>query len=247
MSDLPRTRHRRERPPCRRAARAICRSGFSQLSPDLPELWEQHNVQHLAQISNAGRAAGTSLKSDDPLHRRHVVKTPAAEIILEIHQLFGKLVQFPEAGRVLIDRQPRVPDAVARFVRHGDIALENGVIDAQAAAIQELYGEIVDTRGPPDRLEAFDSGVVVPVSLDHRGILVADQKFDHPIMPRLEAGSSKDSPRKPRNSVYSLGVIVRSTSQAELSCSRMRDTRDSVLKAGCRSSAAISRQVALSS
>jgi hypothetical protein len=36
--------------------------------------------------------------------------------------------------------------------------------------------------------------------------------------------------------VYSLGVMVRSTSQALLSCSKIRATRDSILKAGCSSS-----------
>jgi uncharacterized protein YecT (DUF1311 family) len=41
-----------------------------------------------------------------------------------------------------------------------------------------------------------------------------------------------DWPNLSRNCVYSLGVIVRSTSQELLSCSKMRATRDSILKAG---------------
>ena len=57
----------------------------------------------------------------------------------------------------------------------------------------------------------------------------------------------EDWPSAERNSVYSLGVIVRSTSQAELSCSKMRATRASILKAGCRLSAAIAPRAAVSS
>ncbi len=48
-----------------------------------------------------------------------------------------------------------------------------------------------------------------------------------------------DLPRSSRKRVYSLGVIVRSTSHALLSCSKMRATRVSILKAGRRSSARI--------
>jgi len=51
----------------------------------------------------------------------------------------------------------------------------------------------------------------------------------------------EDWPSASRNSVYSLGVIVRSTSQALFSCSKMRATRDSILKLGSSRSARIER------
>jgi hypothetical protein len=49
----------------------------------------------------------------------------------------------------------------------------------------------------------------------------------------------EDWPSAPRKRVYSLGVIVRSTSQALFNCSKMRATRVSILKAGRTSSARI--------
>ena len=47
--------------------------------------------------------------------------------------------------------------------------------------------------------------------------------------------------------MYSLGVIVRSTSQAEFSCSKMRAMRASILNAGCRLPAASAARAAVSS
>ena len=64
-------------------------------------------------------------------------------------------------------------------------------------------------------------------------VAVAEQEFDQPVLARLEARGLAELRRGSR--VYSLGVIVRSTSQALLSCSKMRDTRASILKAGCSS------------
>ena len=43
------------------------------------------------------------LESDNPLDGGDVVESPAAKVILEIHQLFGKFIQFPEARRFSID------------------------------------------------------------------------------------------------------------------------------------------------
>ena len=54
----------------------------------------------------------------------------------------------------------------------------------------------------------------------------------------------EDCPSAERNSVYSDGVMVRSTSQAEFSCSKMRATRASILNAGGRVPAAIASRAA---
>ncbi|ESW60702.1 MAG: hypothetical protein Q27BPR15_10570 [Rhodobacter sp. CACIA14H1] len=51
-------------------------------------------------------------------------------------------------------------------------------------------------------------------------------------------------PRSSRNRVYSDGVMVRSTSHAELSCSKMRATRASILDASAMRSAAIAVRAA---
>ena len=223
-----------------------CRSDRSQLRPDLPEFGEQHDVEHLSQIGNPRRTTGALLEFDDPLHRRHMVETPAAEIVLEIHQLFRELVQLPEPGRVLIDRQPCLSRRYrARRARALTSRSMTAWIDAKAAAMQEPEGEVVDTW----RLHAPPQGV--PQRCCHRCGCASVAAFLLPtrysIMRYCQDCRPEDCPSNPRNCVYSLGVMVRRTSQAELSCSRMRDTRDKVLKAGCRSSAAISRQVAFSS
>ena len=57
----------------------------------------------------------------------------------------------------------------------------------------------------------------------------------------------EDWPRLSRKLVYSLGVIVRSTSQAEFSCSKMRATRASILKAGGSASRRSAARIASSS
>ena len=53
-----------------------------------------------------------------------------------------------------------------------------------------------------------------------------------------------DWPSASRNSVYSLGVMVRSTSHAPVSCSKMRATLLSILNAGCSWSLRIAAIVA---
>src|SRR5713101_3478191 len=73
-------------------------------------------------------------------------------------------------------------------MRYRDIALNDGLIDSEAAAIQKLYGEIVDTRRPMGSFEPLNNGLVVLVCMDHRSILVANQKLDHAILPGLQAG-----------------------------------------------------------
>src|SRR5438876_12143361 len=73
-------------------------------------------------------------------------------------------------------------------MRYRDIALNDGLIDSEAAAIQKPYGEIVDTRRPMGRFEPFNDGLVVLVSMDHRGILLANEELDHAILPGLKAG-----------------------------------------------------------
>ena len=70
------------------------------------------------------------------------------------------------------------------------------------------------------------------VRLEHGGVLVAERELDAAVLRALEAAASWRGRAGSR--VYSGGVIVASTSQACTSCSMMRDTRASILKA-CRS------------
>src|SRR5258708_23765222 len=79
-------------------------------------------------------------------------------------------------------------------MRYRDIALNDGLIDSEAAAIQKLYGEVIDARRPMGRFEPLNNGFVVLVSMDHRSILVAEKKLDHAILAGLTAG------RRPKRS-----------------------------------------------
>src|SRR5450631_1588342 len=94
-------------PPDRRMA-----PGFSQIATalkrgaNLPEFGEQHDVEHLAQVPRPAGAAGAALEADDPLHRGDVVEAPAAEIVLEIDQLLGELIDLPMRRRFAVDRFP---------------------------------------------------------------------------------------------------------------------------------------------
>ena len=48
-----------------------------------------------------------------------------------------------------------------------------------------------------DCLEPFDHGFVVLVETQHAGILVADQEFDHPVLPGLQAGRLPERAAEP--------------------------------------------------
>ena len=65
---------------------------MSEFCAHLPLFWKAHNLQHPAQIGDAGRAAGAALQANDALDRRDVIETLAAEIVLEIDRLFRKRI-----------------------------------------------------------------------------------------------------------------------------------------------------------
>ena len=185
------------------------------------------------------------LETDDALHRGHVIEAPAAEIILEVDQLFGELIELPEMLGIAIDREPRGADAGVCRIRLRNITAQHGQVDRKAAAVEQPQRHIVKARARGARYRAARTrpcrareSAARRRSCCRPGIRSSDTA-------RIAARRTGRARRE--IAVYSLGVMVRSTSQAELSCSRMRDTRDSVLNAGCRSSAAIRRQVAVSS
>src|ERR1700721_729916 len=119
-----------------------------QFGPDLPKLGKQHHVQHAPQIGNARRSASAALEADDPFDRRHMIEAPAAEVILEIHQLFGELIELPKTGGIAIHRLPCGSDAVIGGMGYRDIAFDDITVDAEAATVQNLDREIVDAGGP---------------------------------------------------------------------------------------------------
>ena len=106
------------------------------------------------------------------------------------------------------------------------------VADVEAVARQKPQRLVVEAGLGEDLLQPGDD-----LRRDGRAacsmaeVAVAGQEFDRPVLPGLEARRLAERHRGTR--VYSLGVMVRSTSQALFSCSKMRATRDSILKAGC--------------
>jgi hypothetical protein len=72
------------------------------------------------------------------------------------------------------------------------------------------------------------------VRAQHGGIAVAGEELDCPVLPGLETRGLPE--RIPELGIF-VGIIVRSTSQALLSCSKMRATRDSISKVGSSRSA----------
>ena len=86
---------KRQPPPCGRDPRSHIKDLALKLGPDVPKLRKKHDLQHAAEIGDTRSAAGAALETDDPLDRRHMVEAPAAEIVLEIDQLLGELIELP--------------------------------------------------------------------------------------------------------------------------------------------------------
>src|SRR5580693_4656499 len=79
---------------------------------------------------------------------------------------------------------------------YGYIAFENDMVDAEAAAMQQFYREIVDTRGSADGFEPPRNGFIAGVNMGRRNILITDKKLDHAVLPGLEARRlPKQSPK----------------------------------------------------
>src|SRR5205823_5858837 len=92
----------------RRWCRAEIRSSgvVLKLCSQLPEFRKKLDLEHLAQVGDARRAAGSTLQADDALDRRDVVEAPAAEIVLEIDQFFRQFVEQPVLRRRCVDGLP---------------------------------------------------------------------------------------------------------------------------------------------
>ena len=69
-----------------------------------------------------------------------------------------------------------------------DVAIDHRFVDTEAATMQQPNGVIIDARSVKRLLKQLDDRLILVVNADHRGILVADEKLDHPILPGLKAG-----------------------------------------------------------
>src|SRR5665213_2750068 len=67
----------------------------SQFRAHVPELREERDVEHLAEITHSDRAARPAFATDDALHRRHVSEAPLLKPVLEVDQLLHQLIGIP--------------------------------------------------------------------------------------------------------------------------------------------------------
>ena len=93
-----------------------------QLRSDLPEFWEQDNIQGATQVRHASRAARTGFKTDHAFDGGQVIKTPTSEIVLDINQFFGERVQIPVLFGVAVDLEPGEHDGFVGLMRNREIS-----------------------------------------------------------------------------------------------------------------------------
>src|SRR4051812_28490786 len=87
------------------------------LRPYLPKLRKKFDLEHLAQIGYARRAAGSALQADDALDRGDVVEAPAAKIVFEIDEFFGEFIEPPVFLGRCVDALPGIQHLVIRSPR----------------------------------------------------------------------------------------------------------------------------------
>src|ERR1700749_850790 len=97
--------------PARRATRTP-----SHRRPHLPELRKEPEFQRLRQIRHAAGTPGAALVADDALDRLQMMKAPDLELMIQIDEALGELVQVPLLLRVVVHAQPRAGDLLARLV-----------------------------------------------------------------------------------------------------------------------------------
>src|SRR5882762_7698457 len=99
----------RQRPPC-----------SSHRGPDLPQLRKELELQRLGEIGNAAGAAGAGLVADDALDGFQVMAAPQLEIVVEVHQALGELVQVPARITVVVHAEPGAGFLFARLVERDE-------------------------------------------------------------------------------------------------------------------------------
>ena len=120
---------------------------------DRPKFWKQHDLEHLLQIGRARGAAGAALQADDAFDRGDVVETPAAEIVLEVDQLLGQLVEHPVALRIAVDGLPGDQDLFILGARLAPVRAPGVGADVEPVARQKQQGFVIERRLGQDRLQ----------------------------------------------------------------------------------------------
>src|SRR5258708_36743230 len=127
-------------------------------------------------------AAGTGPAANDPLDRGHMPEPPLAEVILEIDQLLGELVELPMMRRVAIDRDPRRLEGWIDDVQLPKVALRRHRKPAPGEQADRLL--VQAGRGKLGPELGRDVGAVA-VRRNRRRIFIARPELDQSILMRL--------------------------------------------------------------
>lgn len=200
-----------------------------------PKFRKQFHLEHPAQVGHPACSAGPAFQPDHALDGGDVAEAPTAEVVLEIDASFRPVRKAPSAPGCTVDDGPDLQ----RPLRLLPVAVESRA-SAPPPARQGPRGRATRSASVVERGILGEPGLqrlredVGPVGVraQHRRVAVACGIFDQPVLPGLEARGLAEGGAKP--GVVG-GVMVRSTSCAEFSCSMMRATRASNLKAGCAS------------
>ena len=113
-----------------------------------------------------------------------MVKAPAAEVILKIHQFFGQLIKLPMGTGVLVDLLPeilngriRLPAALSRRTcQRGDADAVTGDVD----------GDLIEARLCQLRTQGRMGFCPMRVHFHQRPDAVAQEVFHQPVLMRLK-------------------------------------------------------------
>src|SRR5690606_31075277 len=144
-----------------------------QFRTQMPQFRKEFHIQHLAQVGNARRSARPALQSDDPLHRRHMIEPPAAEIILEIDQLLGQFVEAPIFVGLGIGAFARALGRRARLALPAPVGARVFRADMEAVARQQQQRFVIEARAGEDCFKYARAVGLVRILLQHRRIAVA--------------------------------------------------------------------------
>src|SRR4029077_18105385 len=86
------------------------------------ELGEKLELERLGQVGDAAGAARAALVADDALDGLQVVEAPELEVVVQVDELLGELVQVPAAPGVVVDAEPGTRDLLARLVGLAEVA-----------------------------------------------------------------------------------------------------------------------------
>jgi len=89
----------------------------------LPELREKPQLQRFSQVSHTAGATGAGFVADDALNSFHMMKPPQLKVMVQVHELFGQLVQLKVMGTVVVNTQPGTGDGFMADVWFAEVAL----------------------------------------------------------------------------------------------------------------------------